>query len=539
MNSYPLIFNHALAPVTAGPSSSNTSGPYRIGSLARQICGEIPQKISLDLAYSTNYASTFLGSRSDLAFLNGILDKKPDDPDFFSAYRDAEKIGLQVSFNMSRWKGTGTLKGHRIFLTDSHEITTVVTADSTGGGTVKIMKIDGCPVTILGDQYELLVFTEKIEKKSLALLCESIAAQVSTCNGYSSSSGSGKSSLINIKSSSPISTDLIEGLMHHKVVQKVRELEPVHKITTNISLHPPFTSPEEMVLYAESKGIALWEAAIDYEASLSNWSKLEVFEQGRKLWDIIKNSIARGMESQFDMNGVLTPKAKLLSQKFGTVGMIPMGVLDICGPIALGVMEFSNASGLIVCIPTGGASGVVPACIYGTGTHLNIDDDEMIKALLVAGILGVWLSKGNNFSGGELGCQAEIGCAAAMAAGALVHLMSGSPQQICDAGAMALQCLLGLVCDSVAGIVQIPCLARNMGASAIAVMTANAVLAGFEVGIPLSEMSEALKKVGKIVCQSHEIGSATTPSGLRMKKEQAERDLNLRHSSQYDASVNR
>lgn len=531
MQSYPTIFNHALAPITAGPSSSNTSGPYRIGRITRQINGETPAKVVMDLACSTNYASTFLGSRSDLAFINGLLGKEPDDPGFLSAYKDAAAAGLSVSFNTIGWKGAGTIKGHRIRLTDRRGNTTMVTADSTGGGTIKVMSIDGCSVTILGDQYELLVFTEKMGRPQLESLGASIAAQLTSCNSYTCSRGRGKFSLINIKSSVPINKDFLLRLPDRERIRQVRVLEPVHSITWNSMLQPPFTTPEEMVQYIDSKRIEPWEAAIDYEASLSGWSKSEVMEFAQKTWDIAKQSIAKGMESQFDMNGILTPKAMQLSQKFGTADTIPMGVLDICGPIALGIMEYSNSSGIIVCMPTGGASGIVPACIYGTGAYLKIEEKRLVKALLVAGLLGVFLSRGNNFSGGELGCQAEIGCATAMAAGALVQIMNGSAQQICDAGSMALQCLLGLVCDPVAGVVQIPCLARNMGASAIAVMSANAVLAGFEVGIPFEEMSEALKRVGKIVCRSHEIGSATTPTGRRMKKEQVHRDRQLR--SQY------
>lgn len=529
LNSYPSIFNHALAPITAGPSSSNTSGPYRIGSLARQILGGIPKKVKMDLATSTNYASTFMGSLSDLALINGLIGKTSDDPEFLCAYVEAKKAGMEISFDVTSWAGLGTLKGHRIYLTDQQELMIMIIADSTGGGTVKVMEIDGNPVDILGDHYELLIFTKSMPKAQLEALANIIKKDIQALNEIYCTEGTGQTSLIEIKSGKPVSKDLIKRLEYQDLIVRIRTLNPVHTVVTNNSLIPPFDSPEEMIAYASNHKIDLWQAAVKYEAALSDWTEDQVFNYGRKLWGIIKVSIEKGMSGDFDMNGIVTQKAGRLAKNFGKTGrLLPMGILDLTVPISLSIMEYSNASGIIVCIPTGGASGIVPGCIYGAGIHLNLDEDEMVKALMVAGILGVFMSKGNNFCGGEFGCQAEVGCGAAMASGALVHIMGGNPKQICDAASMSLQCLLGLVCDPVAGVVQIPCLARNMGCTAIAVVSANAIMAGFDVGIPFSEMFEALKTVGEIVSRSHEIGSATTPTGCRMREEQTLRDKKLR-----------
>ena len=129
------------------------------------------------------------------------------------------------------------------------------------------------------------------------------------------------------------------------------------------------------------------------------------------------------------------------------------------------------------------------------------------------------MARTNNFSGGGLGCQAEIGCGAAMAAAALVQLQGGTVRQACDAASMALQCLSGLVCDPVAGTVQVPCIARNMSATATAFTCANAVMAGFDPVIPFDEEHDAFVTIGKIVCKCKGIGATTTPTGQKIAAE--------------------
>lgn len=528
MKQHPSIFNHALAPVTPGPSSSNTSGPYRIGRYVRQLTLGTPKHLRMDLAAGTSYPRTFFGGRSDLALINGLLGREPADPGFADAYADAQAAGLSVEFDMERWTGEGTIKGQRMFLTGYNGEEFVLIADSTGGGAIRITEIDGCPVDILGDQYELLVFTRKLDKEALDRLCAQIAARVENVNETFCTTGTGAYSLVEIKSSRPVEEALIHELDQREDVIRVRSLAPVHEVVTNKAVKPLFAGAEEMLAYTGKNRCTLWQAAVAYEAALSGWSEARVFEHARGLWDIIENSASRGLEGDFDMNGIVSPKAGLLLKNFKEPGALPMGILDFAVPVSLGVMEFSNASGTIVCIPTGGSSGIVPGAICGAAAHLGSDKDQKVKALLAAGIIGVCMAEGNNFMGGEFGCQAEVGCGAAMAAGALVQMMNGSPRQACDAASMALQCLLGLVCDPVAGLVQVPCLARNMACTAIAVVSANAVMAGFEVAVPLNEMFDAMKTVGRIVCKSHGIGATTTPAGRRMKEEQAERDKALR-----------
>ena len=305
---------------------------------------------------------------------------------------------------------------------------------------------------------------------------------------------------------------------NEKLFRKASFLNPVHPVVCREKAEPPFQTAKEMEAFCKKKRCSIWQAAVKYEAAISGWSEKAVFDYATELWDICLEGIGRGAEGNFDINGMITPKANQLLKKYinkKNKKFFPAGILDFAVPLSLGVMEYSNSAGIIVCLPTGGSSGIVPAAIYSAAPDVS----AMVKAFLTAGVIGVIMARTNNFSGGGLGCQAEIGCGAAMAAGALVQLLGGTVRQACDAASMTLQCLSGLVCDPVAGTVQVPCIARNMSATATAFVCANAVMAGFDPVIPFDEEHDAFVTIGKIVCKCKGIGATTTPTGQKIAAE--------------------
>lgn len=183
----------------------------------------------------------------------------------------------------------------------------------------------------------------------------------------------------------------------------------------------------------------------------------------------------------------LINNAKLACEKAG-----------IGAPYALRIMEDSNASGTIVCIPTGGSAGIVPGAIYGAAKTLGKGRDETVKALLVAGLMGVFMYRTRY--NGNIGCQAEIGCATGMAAG-------------------------GLVCDAVCATVQVPCFIRNMSGTAIAMMCANVAMAGLDALMPIEEIAETMTVLGERMvehnCNYH--GCCDTPTAKKLEEEQEKR----------------
>jgi L-serine dehydratase len=179
--------------------------------------------------------------------------------------------------------------------------------------------------------------------------------------------------------------------------------------------------------------------------------------------------------------------------------------------------------GRIIAAPTAGASGIVPGVLITIAAERGLDDDALVDALFVAGALGAIFAARATLAGAVGGCQAEIGISAAMAAGALAYLLGGSPAQVGHATALAMQGQLGLVCDPVAGLVEIPCIMRNATGASVALAGAEMALAGIEFPIPLDEVVGAMASVGASLPPSlretAQGGLAKTPTGKKIAKD--------------------
>jgi len=164
---------------------------------------------------------------------------------------------------------------------------------------------------------------------------------------------------------------------------------------------------------------------------------------------------------------------------------------------ALGVAEYNAAMGRIVAAPTAGACGILPAVLITLQEEYGYSDDELVSALYVAGAFGLIIATRASISGAQGGCQAECGSAAAMAAAAIVYLKGGSAEQSADACSFALMNLMGLVCDPVKGLVEVPCVFRNVGAISVALTAADMALSGIVCPIPCDEVIDAMRQVGE------------------------------------------
>lgn len=195
---------------------------------------------------------------------------------------------------------------------------------------------------------------------------------------------------------------------------------------------------------------------------------------------------------------------------------------NIAMAMALSSSEVNASMGKIVACPTAGSCGILPAVILAAGEQLELNEDELIQGLLAAAAVGMIIGMNATLSGAEGGCQAECGSASAMGAAAVVEMMGGTPKMSLDAGSIILQNVLGLVCDPVAGLVEIPCAKRNAQGAITALCTADMVMAGVEAKIPFDDAVGAMYKVGKsLPAELRETalgGIATTKAGLALKE---------------------
>jgi L-serine dehydratase len=190
---------------------------------------------------------------------------------------------------------------------------------------------------------------------------------------------------------------------------------------------------------------------------------------------------------------------------------------------ALAVQEVNAAMGVIVAAPTAGGAGVLPSVLTGIASAKRISDDRVVDALATAGLIGAVVAERASLSGAEGGCQAETGAAAGMAAGAATEMLGGSPSQVGHAVALAQQATLGLVCDPLGGLVELPCVFRNATGAAIALAAIEMALAGITFAIPVDEVIDVMGEIGREMDVRYKEtaggGLAATPTGRRLARE--------------------
>ena len=259
---------------------------------------------------------------------------------------------------------------------------------------------------------------------------------------------------------------------------------------------------------------------------------LEARDQGRTVEDIraalgralavMRGAVADGLTGDLHSASGLVggDAAKLRTGPPGPLAGTPFR--DILAR-ALAVQEVNAAMGVIVAAPTAGGAGVLPAVLTGLAAARGIPDELLVDALATAGLIGAVIADRASLSGAEGGCQAETGAAAAMAAGAATEMLGGTPSQAGHAVALAMQGTLGLVCDPLGGLVELPCVFRNATGAAIALAGIEMALAGITFAIPVDEVMDVMGEIGRNMDVRYREtaggGLAATPTGRRLARE--------------------
>lgn len=216
----------------------------------------------------------------------------------------------------------------------------------------------------------------------------------------------------------------------------------------------------------------------------------------QKALDTMKSAIKSGLAGiERTTSGMSGGDARKMMAAISK-GRLDDNVFNRAAAYALATSEENACMGRIVAAPTAGASGVLPAVLIAVAETYDIEDEKVVDALFLTAEVGIKIAKGASISGAECGCQAECGSAAAMAAAGMVFLLDGTTEQQQHAAALALKALLGLVCDPVAGLVEVPCVKRNANCTSIAITSANMALCGIESVIPFDEVIKAMKYIG-------------------------------------------
>lgn len=284
------------------------------------------------------------------------------------------------------------------------------------------------------------------------------------------------------------------------------------------------SSGNELMSICMERNIPIWQYALESEAENSGEEKDIIFERMRKTLKVMQDSASYALENEVkSVSGLIGGDAYKLN-KFANSGKTLTGDFLVKAMArALSSSEVNAAMGRIVACPTAGSCGILPAAVISAGERLRSSEDDMVKALLTASAIGIIIAKNATLAGAEGGCQAECGSGSAMASAAVVEMMGGTVEQSLHAAAIVIKNILGLVCDPVAGLVEVPCAKRNVAGVVSALAFADMAMAGVKSVIPFDETVAAMYKIGKQLPpelrETAEGGLAVTPTGIRLKNE--------------------
>jgi len=283
-----------------------------------------------------------------------------------------------------------------------------------------------------------------------------------------------------------------------------------------------FGTVKELVALAETQNKPISEIMIEQEILMTKRSREDIIAQMDQNLTVMEQAVERGLQGVRSPSGLTGGDAVLLQNYMATGKSLSGNLILDAVSKAVATNEVNAAMGLICATPTAGAAGIVPGTLFAVKHKLNPTRQEMLDYLFTSGAFGFIVANNASISGAAGGCQAETGSAASMAAAAIVEMAGGTPQQSAEAFSIVMKNMLGLVCDPVAGLVEVPCVKRNAMGAAKALVGADMALAGIVSRIPTDEVIEAMHRIGQTLPSSlretAKGGLAATPTGKALQE---------------------
>jgi L-serine dehydratase len=447
--------------------------------------GEI-REVLIEFDPNGSLATTHKGQGSDMGLFSGFLGWEAYDERLPQYLQAVDLAGIKIEIQIHPIGATHP-NTYQITLKNNQEVRKVI-AISTGGGMIQVTNIDGAAVHMAGDFYETLIYV-KSPDKVFEFLTRSIDADEITIHR-------GEATFIEVKSNAILTRSLLEELSAFDEILFIKQLNPVLPVLSRKNLSVPFITCDEMLKYNEGKNLSLWQLAVHYEAQRGNITPDEVFDKMRAIVRIMENAIELGLKGTSYEDRILGPQSVNYKKRFEAGALVQGDVLNHVVMCTSAMMEVKSSMGVIVAAPTAGSCGALPGALIGTARALQIPQDEVVKAMLAAGIIGVFIAAHATFAAEVGGCMAECGSGSGMAAAGIVELKKGTLEQALAAASLTLQSSLGMVCDMIADRVEAPCLNRNVMAASTAISCANMALSDYNHLIPLDEVVETMKRVG-------------------------------------------
>ena len=510
----PSIFNDVLGPIMRGPSSSHCAAAWRIGRLCLDLMNDDIDEVEVTYDRNGSLATTHNSQGSDMGLFAGLLGWDATDEDLVNSESALKQKGIKLKLRIED-SNADHPNTYELVL-KNRNVSRSIRAISIGGGMIEIIEIDQIPISSKGDFFEILIFSleESFSGNTIAQINEKVRGVVSFV-------GKG---LLQFKSSNPVDSTVLSEITNIKMVHSASYLRPVLPVVSFDNIEIPFGNCDEMLSHAEGKNnVRLWEMALTYEAKRADASEDVIIEKMKDIVSIMDGAIRTGLAGTKYKDRILGAQSISFKKQMDASVLLDAGMLNRIILYTSAVMETKSSMGLIVAAPTAGSCGTIPGTLIAASEFLDSSNDELIHAMLAAGLIGVFISNQATFSAEIAGCQAECGAASAMAAAGLVSLANGSLEQSITAASLSLQNSLGMICDPIANRVEAPCLGKNIMAASNALSCANMALADYNPLVSFDEVVKTMLEVGKSL--PHELrctalgGLSITESSKKIEKQ--------------------
>jgi len=568
-----------------GPSSSHSAAALRIGRIARGLLGGSHPPSSLIVEYDPNgsLVTTHDGQGSDMGLFGGLMGWDADDRRLPNYKQEEQKANMEVNIVYSSYDAPHP-NTYKMTLTHPDGTTVRCSAVSTGGGMMTLGDVDGFEVNLRGDRYEYLAWVDDEDGIEAA---RAWASETVLSNSHASGHGDGNDirvnfaasanpesvslrqsvpvvgdeggggsgggasnapgleegkqrrdvsspqggggggggeGLVHISTHRPLDPRLVDSLSSLPHVRRVAWIDPVMPVLDpGEGLNVPFLTAASMETFGKENALQPWELACLYEARRGGTSEDHVLDKMIGLVGVMRQCVEEGMRGTTYTDRILPCQNVGFAKALNEGKLIPGDVLNKAILYVSAIMEVKSSMGVIVAAPTAGSCGACPGTVLAVGDSMGSSEEELAKAFLVAGMVGVLVAEHATFAAEMGGCMAECGAGSGMAAAAITTLAGGGLDQALGASSLALQNSFGMTCDPVANRVEAPCLGKNVMAASNAISCANMAMAGYRHLIPLDEVLVAMKEVGEAI--PHELrctgkgGISATPTAQAIEEQ--------------------
>ena len=462
-----------IGPIMIGPSSSHTAGALRIALMCRRLLSGMP--VAADFKLYGSFAQTHDGHGTDKALVAGMLGMAPDDERIRDSFDCAQAAGLAFTLTPRAADHVDHPNTVDIDVTDDTGAHVSVRGESIGGGAAVITRINGVDVRLTGE-FHSVVIRQTDAKGVLAHIASIISAcdiNIATTRLFREKKGDTAYTIM--QTDDEIPAGIADALLVHPDIHDVR----IVKSDRASDAIPPE--------HANGPGTG-FGADMTAEEAAAAFDEID-FANGRELLAYCEREGIRVSEAICLLGGE--------AQKLDALTTGPLDPLMAkATTYAMAALETNASMGRIVAAPTAGACGVIPGVLLACQDVYGFTDEQLRDALANAAAIGYLITRNASVSGAEGGCQAEVGSASAMAASAVAELFGGTPRQCLDAAGNASMGLMGLVCDPIAGLVEVPCQKRNATGAANALVSAQIALADIGNFVNFDETIDAQRRVG-------------------------------------------